>query len=385
MRRHDPLAIAYDRQRLRERANAVRERVPIKDVVERIVLLKKSGGLSFQGLCPFHAEKTPSFTVYARGTQKIRVGFFVCYGCGEKGDVIAFVMKSQALGYREALELLESENGLRHLQAAGPAPKRPATLQADDRRKLDRAERLWAGAAPIEAGGPVDRYLRGRAIVPPAEYGLGDVAVNAGWPEDLRFEPRCWHDYDRVALPAMLAAIRGYDGTLLTVHRTYLAREGADGWGKARVEKAKLVVGPFGPGFIRLGPVADRMIGGEGVETSLSAMQLWKRPGLAFVNAGRMKSIEPPFGCTDFIYAADKGGNGRWGERFAHEGARAFGRGRAVSVRIPSIAAEKGDFNDLLMLRAASAGAGGSACLQAREPARPPGRDKASNAVREGA
>jgi hypothetical protein len=81
-------------------------------------------------------------------------------------------------------------------------------------------------------------------------------------------------------------------------------------------------------------------------------MQLWRRSGLAFVTAGRMRNVEPPFACGDFIWAADKGGKGRFGELFAHAGAKAFAVGRTVAVRIPRIAADKGDFNDLLQLRA---------------------------------
>jgi hypothetical protein len=123
-------------------------------------------------------------------------------------------------------------------------------------------------------------------------------------------------------------------------------------WTKAPVAKAKLVVGPWPPGFIRLGDDCDAMLGGEGIETTLSAMQLWKRPGICFVNSSRMHTVEPPFGCTDFIYAADKGGKGRWGERRAFEGAQSFRLGRQVRVKIPKLAADKGDFNDFLMLRA---------------------------------
>src|SRR5262249_32708186 len=158
--------------------------------------------------------------------------------------------------------------------------------------------------------------------------GIGDQAVNAGWPPDLRFDPQCWHDLERRSFAAMVAAIRAHDGTLLTIHRTYLEEQAGGAWGKAPVDKAKLVVGRFGPGFIRLGRDADAMIGGEGIETSLSAMQLWRRSGICFVNSGRMRSVEPPFLCGDFIYAADKGGKGRWGEVFAQQGARAFSVGR---------------------------------------------------------
>lgn len=349
--RTDRLSRRYDDEAMARRKNAVRERVSILSVVQRVVQPLKRTGRAWQGICPFHDEATGSFTVYPEGSPKIPVGFFVCYGCGAKGDVIAFVMKRQALGYREALELLESENGLRHL-AASPAPKPVKKAQVGDREKVERARRMWDRARAIEAGDPVDLYLRGRCLVPPADYGFGDVAANAGWPEDLRHDPSCWHDLERRPYAAMLAAIRGYDGVLLTVHRTYLARREDRTWGKAPVEKAKLVVGSWEGGFIRLGPDADQMTGGEGIETSLSAMQLWRRSGICFVNSGRMKSVEPPFACSDFIYAADKGGKGRWGERFACEGARTFGTGRKVAVKIPRLEAEKGDFNDLLQMGA---------------------------------
>ena len=352
MRDPATLGAVWARDELGRRKNAVLERVRILEVVGRVVALKRAGN-AMQGLCPFHDEATGSFTVYPTGTAKIRVGFFVCYGCQAKGDVITFVMKRQGLDFRDAIELLESENGLRHLQASTPAPTRPPVVQVEDRRKIERAARIWAESVAIAPGSPVDLYLRGRAIVPPADYGVGDAALNAGWPADLRFMERCWHDLDKRPFPAMVAAIRGYDGALLTVHRTYLRALAGGGWGKADVAKAKLVVGSWPPGFIRLGPDADAMLGGEGIETSLSAMQLWRRPGICFVNSGRMKTVEPPFACRDFIWAADKGGKGRWGEKFALAAANAYGAGRTVAVKIPKLEVEKGDFNDLVMLRAA--------------------------------
>jgi hypothetical protein len=345
MGRHDPIAAASVRERWSQRANEVRARVRIQSVIERVVSLKRAGA-ALQGLCPFHDEKTPSFTVYPKK------GFFICYGCQAAGDTIAFVMRRQGLDFKAAIELLESENGLRHLQHAAPVPAAPKVAQVTDRQKLEQAQRIWRQSLALERDGAVDRYLRGRCLVPPAEYGIGDAAVNAGWPEDLRFDPRCWHYVERLALPAMVAAIRGSDGELLTVHRTYLAQRPDGTWGKAAVEKAKLVVGTFGPGFIRLGPDADKMVGGEGIESSLSAMQLSRRSGICFVNSGRMKSVEPPFACSDFIYAADKGGKGKWGEVFAREGAKRFGVGRKAVVRIPNMAVDKADFNDFLQAKA---------------------------------
>lgn len=354
----DAYSRAFDDEVWARRKAAVIDRVAIDDVIGRVVALKsKSGGRSLVGLCPFHAENSPSFTVYPFGGQRVKVGFFVCYGCQAKGDVISFVMRHQGLEFREALELLESQNGIDYLKPA-PPPRKPAVAQTGDRTRLQRSHDLMRRSTALIAGGAVDLYLRRRAIVPPAEYGVGDAAANAGWPADLRYLERCWHYQERREFPAMVAAIRAHDGTLLTVHQTFLAR-GADGaWTKAPVKKAKLVVGSYDPGFIRLGPDADEMVGGEGIESSLSAMQLWKRSGLAFVNSGRMKTVEPPFACRDFIYAADKGGKRgtRWGEIFAHEARKAaWNIGRTVAVKIPNLPVDKADFNDLVQLRASQA------------------------------
>ena len=301
--KRDDLRSAYERQNRRgdhhsriadqemwnRRKALVRARVSILEVVQGVVALKGSArAQSLTGLCPFHAESTPSFTVYPKGTKKIPVGFFVCYGCDAKGDVVAFVMRRQGLGYKEAVQLLESEKGLRHLAASTPVPPAPKVAQVLDRDKLARAERIFANAAAIKAGDPVDLYLRGRALVPPSDYGVGDGTANAGWPVDLRFAANCWHDFERRTFPAMVAAIRGYSGALLTAHQTYLERRPDGTWTKASIDKQKMVVGPYEPGCIRLGPEADQMLGGEGIETSLSAMQLWRRSGFAFVNSGRM-------------------------------------------------------------------------------------------------
>src|SRR2546427_12402068 len=96
----------------------IRERASVVEVVSDVVSLRRRGK-SFIGLCPFHAEKTPSFTVSEER------GFFHCFGCGEHGDVFAFVMKTQALTFPEAVR-----RGARRLRLAPPggaggAPPRP--------------------------------------------------------------------------------------------------------------------------------------------------------------------------------------------------------------------------------------------------------------------
>jgi DNA primase len=83
----------------------IRDRVTLSSVVGRRVRLVRKGREQ-GGLCPFHNEKTPSFTV---NDDK---GFFHCFGCGAHGDVIGFVMQSEGLAFREAVERLAGEAGL---------------------------------------------------------------------------------------------------------------------------------------------------------------------------------------------------------------------------------------------------------------------------------
>ncbi|MCR3718678.1 MULTISPECIES: DNA primase [Prauserella salsuginis group] len=84
----------------------VRERNRIDDVVGEYVGLRRAGGGALKGLCPFHEEKTPSMNV--RPTH----GTFHCFGCGEGGDVIKFIMQIEHLPFVEAVERLADRIGL---------------------------------------------------------------------------------------------------------------------------------------------------------------------------------------------------------------------------------------------------------------------------------
>ena len=77
----------------------------IVDIISQYVILKRSGR-NFLGLCPFHKEKTPSFSVSP--DKQI----FHCFGCGVGGDVISFVCKLENIGYKEAIELLAEKAGI---------------------------------------------------------------------------------------------------------------------------------------------------------------------------------------------------------------------------------------------------------------------------------
>ncbi|MEZ5193707.1 MAG: CHC2 zinc finger domain-containing protein [Nocardioides sp.] len=120
--------------RIREEDIAeVREKARIDDVVSAYVTLRNAGGGSLKGLCPFHDEKSPSFHVTPSR------GFFHCFGCGEGGDVITFVMKHDGLGFGDAVEMLADKYGVVLRREEGDAPQRPAGPQ---RSKLVEAHRL---------------------------------------------------------------------------------------------------------------------------------------------------------------------------------------------------------------------------------------------------
>ncbi|MBE7051190.1 MAG: DNA primase [Ruminococcaceae bacterium] len=108
----------------------VAEKNDIYDVVSRSVSLKKTGS-SYIGLCPFHNEKTPSFSVSPRR------GIFKCFGCGEGGDVIGFVMKNENLSFYDAVAKLASNAGIQ-------LPEIKKEEVDRDRKRKEKSELLYA-------------------------------------------------------------------------------------------------------------------------------------------------------------------------------------------------------------------------------------------------
>lgn len=85
--------------------DALRDKADIVEVISGYTQLKRSGGHTFKGLCPFHSEKTPSFTV---DQSK---GLYFCFGCGEGGNIYKFVEKQESLPFPEAVEWLARRVG----------------------------------------------------------------------------------------------------------------------------------------------------------------------------------------------------------------------------------------------------------------------------------
>jgi len=92
-------------------AQFVKQQADIVKIVEGYICLRKAGAQNYSGLCPFHKEKSPSFSVHA-----VRQ-FFHCFGCGVSGDVFSFVGKIENVGFPEAVRIVAQKCGI-------PLPKR---------------------------------------------------------------------------------------------------------------------------------------------------------------------------------------------------------------------------------------------------------------------
>ena len=142
--------------------------VDIVSVVGEYVKLRRSGANRYMGLCPFHSEKTPSFTVH------VVHQFYKCFSCGAGGDVVKFVMEKDGLSFYEALKSLSERYGV-------PMPKR--SQYADEDSKLrgallamhEQAEEAFRANLQSQGGDAARGYIAKRGLAPETveHFGLG--------------------------------------------------------------------------------------------------------------------------------------------------------------------------------------------------------------------
>jgi DNA primase len=132
-------------------------RVDIVEVVSRYVRLKK-GGANYMGLCPFHGEKTPSFTVSP--TKQ----FYHCFGCGAHGNAIGFLMAYGGLGYVDAIKDLAGSVGMTvpELSPRTPAEAARKQRETDLYALLERAMEFYRGE--LKKSPRAIDYLKGRGL-----------------------------------------------------------------------------------------------------------------------------------------------------------------------------------------------------------------------------
>jgi DNA primase len=169
----------------------LRTRVSIVDVVSRKVRLTRKGH-EYSGLCPFHNEKTPSFTVSAEK------GFYHCFGCGAHGDSLSFEMHANGLAFMEAVERLAAQAGMEVPQAtpeeADQARRSATVLEAVEaackfyEQRLRMPEGREALAYAERRGLSEETIARFRLGYAPTGNALKAALVRDGWEESTLIE-----------------------------------------------------------------------------------------------------------------------------------------------------------------------------------------------------
>ena len=173
-------------------AQLVKQQADIVRIVGEYLKLRKTGAQNYTGLCPFHKEKTGSFSVNATH------GYYYCFGCHEKGDVFTFVMKMDSLSFPEAVRAVAQKAGI-------PLPKRefssPEEAQESSlRRQLidihEAATQYFEGQLRSPEAARAREYLTGRGISPetikkfrigyaPDDFNAMRDALKAHFPEEV--------------------------------------------------------------------------------------------------------------------------------------------------------------------------------------------------------
>ena len=195
---------------------AIRERTRIEEVVGDYVQLRRAGADSLKGLCPFHDEKTPSFHV------RPNHGHFHCFGCGEGGDVYAFVQKIEHVSFVEAVELLADRIG-HTINYTGTA----TSVQRDrgTRSRLVAANaaaaEFYVAALESDEAAPARRYLSERdfdAEAAARRFGCGFAP--SGWDSLTKHLQRKGFDFKE--LEAAGLSRQGRRGPIDRFHRRLL-------------------------------------------------------------------------------------------------------------------------------------------------------------------
>jgi DNA primase len=141
-------------------AYTVKQQADIVRIVGDYVKLKKSGGQNFSGLCPFHGEKTPSFSVHA--TKQ----FYYCFGCHEKGDVFKFIQKIENITFPESVRLVAQKLGIPLPKAAylTPGEAKEARLRGQLLDVHERAVAFFQECLRRPEGARAREYLQGRGL-----------------------------------------------------------------------------------------------------------------------------------------------------------------------------------------------------------------------------
>lgn len=290
----------------------IRRDNPLPAIVSKVAGLRPAGK-EWVACCPFHADRSPSFTIFDGGQR------FHCFGCGASGDVLDFVQRAYGVALPEAARLL----------GAGDIPIRshhaPAPAERPDRSGAARA--IWGRCIPA-AGTLAETYLAIRGIDGPI-------------PPDIRFQRLPCGNLGPT--PCLVAAVRDVAGDVIGVQRIWLA---PDGRGKANIAKPKLSLGRVKGGAIRLGALNDSgaVTVCEGPEDGLSLLTMLGGPVWVAAGAMFLPHMQFPAEVASVLIGAD---NDPAGDQAARQAAHAFAA-QGLSVRIIRPLSRYKDFNDEL-------------------------------------
>jgi DNA primase len=141
-------------------AYTVKQQADIVRIIGDYIKLKKAGAQNFSGLCPFHGEKTPSFSVHA--TRQ----FYHCFGCGVSGDVFSFVQKIENITFPEAVRLVAQKLGIALPKASysSPGEAKEARLRGQLLDVHERAVAFFQECLKRSEGARAREYLAGRGL-----------------------------------------------------------------------------------------------------------------------------------------------------------------------------------------------------------------------------
>lgn len=344
---------------------AIRERSVLSSFIGETMDLRRKGP-EFEGLCPFHREKTPSFTV-SDAKQ-----FYHCFGCGANGDIITYAQKRFSMNFLEAVEYLAGRLGLADIAPGRPAPVPLPTVSDGARVAADTGlTDEWVASVWRRATKDVPTvafYLAGRGI---------DPAKIGGIPPTLRYSKLLHKQHpkdDGLTLPCMVSAIQAVDKRVVGIHRTFLEIVPAADYPhvrevtervlgrrvervvlKTRRESAKKMGGTAKGCAVRLCAAAETLAIAEGIETALSIRQATGMACWAALSLGNMETVELPPEVKTVVLCAD---NDMKDERLGLELIRKaeiahLSGGRRVRVAWPPPGL---DFNDLLFGRVSDVG-----------------------------
>ena len=287
-----------------------------------------------------------------RGSLSVDVecGRWHDHEAGEGGGVLALVERERgsraaALAWLEAegfigqrdLALRAAEGHSERCAVETGKPSGAVAHAAADARREDFrcfARRIWKATRPL-AGTVAERYLEAR--------GVGHIA---GAPA-LRFHPGLSHPNAPGRFPCLVAGVQDAGGRFLGIQRCYLARDGS---GKASVDPVRASLGSLAVGAVRLAePIGDRLLVGEGIESTAAAALILDRHTGAWATLGTsgLRAVELPTGVHDVVIAADRDAKGGGQLAAAALAERLMGEGRSVAIELPPFV---GDWCDVLAL-----------------------------------